>query len=74
MPGKTNHRRLSFILRITISSSFLFFLTSYFSPLTSNGQFYNGSQLNFGKSKKAGVLEQRLRKATVVTRHLHSPC
>ena len=29
-----------------------------------------GSQINFGKIKKAGVLEQRLRKATAVTRHL----
>ncbi|MBC8314366.1 MAG: hypothetical protein ISR57_09660 [Bacteroidales bacterium] len=51
MPGKNNHRRLSFILRITISFTFLLLLTSYLLPLTSNAQFYNGSQLSFGKSR-----------------------
>ena len=51
MPGKTNHRRISSILRVTISFTILFLLTSYLLPLTSNAQFYNGSHLTFGKSR-----------------------
>ncbi|MBL7138818.1 MAG: PD40 domain-containing protein [Bacteroidales bacterium] len=51
MPGKKNHRFLTFVLRITLLSSSLFLLPSSLFPPSLHAQFYNGSQLTFGKSR-----------------------
>ena len=41
----------NFVIRIVILASFLFLLSSSFFPPSLHAQFYNGSQLAFGKSR-----------------------
>ncbi|MFH1160074.1 MAG: hypothetical protein V1733_03895 [bacterium] len=52
MPGKRNHRLFTVVLRTVLLTSSLFPLPASLFLLPSlHAQFYNGSQLNFGKSR-----------------------